>query len=101
MVRGVNFHAIRYPRFMCGSMRGFKRGFLCGSALALAFSALIPALRADDRTSRLIDGLTRHADTFQKIAPEILGRETLEQRVLKPPPHFKPRIGEGARKPIE
>jgi hypothetical protein len=69
--------------------------------LVLAFSALIPALRADERTSRLIEGLTRQADTFQKITPEILGRETLQQRVLKPPPHFKPRIGEGARKPVE
>ena len=68
---------------------------------ALLFFLLIQALRADERTQKLIDGLTRQADAFQGIAPEMLGRETLHQRALKPPPRFRPRIGEAARKPLQ
>src|SRR6478736_10310067 len=85
MVRGVNIHAIRYPRYM----------------RALLFFLLIPALRADERTQKLIDGLSKQADAFQRIAPEMLGRETLHQRTLKPPRRFQPRIGEAAKKPLE
>jgi len=68
---------------------------------ALLFFVLIPALRADERTPMLIDGLAKQADTFQRIAPEMLGRETLHQRTLKPPRRFRPRIGEAAKKPLE
>jgi hypothetical protein len=66
----------------------------------LLFFLLIPALRADERTQKLIEGLAQQADIFQRIAPQVLGRETLHQRVLKPPPRFRPRIGEAAKKPL-
>src|SRR6266853_1450428 len=68
---------------------------------ALLFLLLIPALRADERTQKLIDGLSTQADAFQRIAPEMLGRETLHQRALKSPPRFRPRIGESAKKPLQ
>ena len=68
---------------------------------ALLFFLLISALRADERTQKLIDGLSKQADAFQKIAPAMLGRETLHQRFLKPPRRFRPRIGEAAKKPLE
>jgi hypothetical protein len=68
---------------------------------ALLFFLLIPPLRADERTQKLIDGLSKQADTFQRIAPAMLGRETLHQRFLKPPPRFRPRIGEAAKKPLQ
>ena len=68
---------------------------------ALLFFLLIPALRADERTQKLIDGLSKQADAFQRIAPAILGRETLHHRFLKPPPRFRPRIGEAAKKPLQ
>src|ERR1700687_1073824 len=68
---------------------------------ALLFCLLITALRADERIQKLIDGLSKQADAFQRIAPEMLGRETLHQRVLKPPPRFRPRIGEAAKQPLQ
>jgi CBS domain-containing protein len=68
---------------------------------ALLFFLLIPALRADERTQKLIDGLSKQADAFQRIAPAMLGRETLHHRFLKPPPRFRPRIGEAAKKPLQ
>jgi len=43
------------------------------------------ALRADDRTMRLVARLSQEAEAFQKIAPELVGQETLFQRALKPP----------------
>jgi hypothetical protein len=67
---------------------------------ALLVFLLIPALRADERTQKLIEGLAQQADIFERIAPQVLGRETLHQRVLKPPPRFRPRIGEAAKKPL-
>jgi hypothetical protein len=67
---------------------------------ALLFFLLIPALRADERTQNLITVLAKQADIFERIAPQVLGRETLHLRVLKPPPRFKPRIGEAAKKPL-
>jgi hypothetical protein len=67
---------------------------------ALLFFFLTLALRADERTQKLIDGLSKQAAAFQKIAPEMLGREILHQRFLKPPRRrFHPRIGEAAKKP--
>jgi hypothetical protein len=68
---------------------------------ALLLLLLIPALRADERTQKLIDGLSQQADAFQRIAPNMLGRETLHQRALKPPRRFRPRIGEAAKKPLQ
>ena len=68
---------------------------------ALLFFLLIPAMRADERTQKLIDGLSKQADAFQRIAPAMLGRETLHHRFLKPPPRFRPRIGEAAKKPLQ
>jgi hypothetical protein len=68
---------------------------------ALLLFLLIPALRADERTQKLIDGLSKQADAFQRIAPAMLGRETLHHRFLKPPPRFRPRIGEAAKKPLQ
>jgi hypothetical protein len=68
---------------------------------ALLFFLLIPALRADERTQQLIDGLSKQADAFQRIAPAMLGRETLHHRFLKPPRRFRPRIGEAAKRPLQ
>src|SRR5579864_82781 len=68
---------------------------------ALLFFLLIPALRADERTQNLITVLAKQADIFERIAPQVLGRETLHLRVLTPPPRFRPRIGEAAKKPLQ
>ena len=52
---------------------------------ALLFFVLIPALRADERTQMLIDGLAKQADTFQRIAPEMLGRGLSSRRLVSGP----------------
>jgi hypothetical protein len=45
--------------------------------------------------------LSEEADAFRRLAPNVLGRESLHQRSLKPPPRFRPRVGDAARKPPE
>jgi hypothetical protein len=57
------------------------------------------ALRADERTQKLAERLAREAEAFQKIAPEVVGRETLHQRALAAPPRFKMRVGDAAKQP--
>jgi hypothetical protein len=71
-------------------MRGSQ--FAC---LALGFAF---ALRADDSTQKLIKRLGDEAEAFQKIAPQLVGHETLHQRALAPP-RFKMRLGDAAKQP--
>jgi hypothetical protein len=54
------------------------------------------ALRADESTRKLAERLAQEAQAFEKIAPELVGRETLHQRVLAAPAHSKIRIGAAA-----
>jgi hypothetical protein len=56
------------------------------------------ALRADDSTQKLVKRLSDEAEAFQKIAPGLVGQETLHQRALAPP-HFKMRVGDAAKQP--
>jgi len=62
--------------------------------LTLLCFALV--LRADDATQKLVKRLGDEAAAFQKIAPELVGRETLHQRALAPP-RFKMRVGDAAK----
>ncbi len=60
------------------------------------------ALRADERTQRLAASLSKEADAFKKIAPDVVGQETLFQRAVKPPKgglHI--RVGASVQKPSE
>ena len=56
-------------------------------------------LRADERTQQLAERLAREAQAFEKIAPELVGRETLHQRVMVAP-RLKLRVGDAAKHPI-
>ena len=58
------------------------------------------ALRADERTQQLLDRLAQEAEAFEKVAPQLMGVETLNQRALTPPPRFKLRVGEAAEHPL-
>lgn len=58
------------------------------------------ALRADERTQQLAERLAREAQAFEKIAPEVVGRETLHQRVMAAPARFKIRVGDAAQHPV-
>ena len=54
------------------------------------------ALRADERTQKLAERWPARPQAFEKIAPELVGRETLHQRVMAPPARFKIRVGDDA-----
>jgi hypothetical protein len=58
------------------------------------------ALRADDRTQQLIARLTNEADAFRRIAPDLVGHETLVQRAVKVSKvHI--RVGASAKSPAQ
>lgn len=69
-----------------------------GSHIACLALGCALALRADDSTQKLVKRLGDEADAFQKIAPQLVGLETLHQRALAPP-HFKMRVGDAAKQP--
>jgi hypothetical protein len=63
------------------------------------FLLLAIALRGDDLTDKMTARASEEAAAFIKIAPDLLGTETLHQRALKPPARFHPRIGAAATTP--
>lgn len=66
---------------------------------ALFLLSFALALRADERTQQLAERLAREAQAFEKIAPELVGRETLHQRVMVAP-RLKLRVGDAAKHPV-
>jgi len=60
---------------------------------------LLPLLRADELTNKMMARVSEEAEAFQKLAPEVLGEETLHQRSMKPQGRFHPRVGNGPVKP--
>lgn len=75
------------------SRSAINAGVLCGMI------ALAPLLRADERTQMLYRRLGEEAAAYARVAPQLVGEETLHQRALKAPPRFRPRIGEAAKEP--
>jgi hypothetical protein len=57
---------------------------------------LVPLLRADELTKKVMARVSEEAEAFQRVAPEVLGEETLHQRSLKPTGRFHPRVGNAA-----
>ena len=64
---------------------------------ALTVLLLLPGLRADELTQKMTARLSEEAEAFERLAPQVLGQETLHQRALKPPSHFRPRVGAAAK----
>ena len=52
---------------------------------------LIPVLRADELTLRMMARVSEEAEAFKKLAPEVLGEETLHQRSMRPQGPLPPR----------
>jgi hypothetical protein len=65
----------------------------------LSLLLLVPLLRADELTNKLMARVSEEAEAFQRLAPEILGEETLHQRSMKPEGRFHPRVGTAPAKP--
>ena len=58
-------------------------------------------LRADKLTKKMTARVSEEAEAFQRLAPEVLGEETLHQRSMKPVSHFHPRVGSAATTPLQ
>jgi len=70
--------------------------------LLAVFCCARGALKGDERTQQLVATLSREADAFRKIAPDLVGQETLFQRAIKPAKGgFHIRVGANAQKPPE
>jgi hypothetical protein len=61
------------------------------------FLLLALNLQAADPTQQMTARLSEEADAFRRIAPSLLGHETLEQKAHKPQPRFHPRVGKDAQ----
>lgn len=57
---------------------------------------LVPLSRGDELTRKMTARVSEEAEAFQRLAPQVLGEETLHQRSMKPPSRFHPRIGNAA-----
>jgi hypothetical protein len=62
----------------------------------LCLLLILPLLRADELTNKMRARVSEEAEAFQRLAPEVLGEETLHQRSMKLPPRFRPRVGAAA-----
>ncbi len=60
---------------------------------------LIPLMRADEVTEKMTARVSEEADAFQRLAPEVLGQETVRQRSMKPAARLRPRAGTAATTP--
>ena len=64
--------------------------------LALVCASVRP-VKSDERTQQLVQRLSQEADAFRRLAPNVVGQETLFQRAQKPPKGgFRVRIGASA-----
>jgi hypothetical protein len=63
--------------------------------------ALLTPLRADEQTKKLAERLAEEATAFARMAPQLVGQETLHQRALKPAARFRLRVGDAAKAPPE
>jgi len=66
---------------------------------ALLVLALAWPLCADQLTQQVTARLAEEADAFQRLAPKVLGKETLHQKALKLPTRFRVRVGDAAKQP--
>lgn len=78
-------------------MKRDREGVVASKVLAFLLAAV--SLQAADPTQQMIARLSEEADAFRRIAPSLLGHETLEQKAHKPQPRFRPRVGNDARRP--
>jgi hypothetical protein len=65
----------------------------------LCLVLLVPLLRADELTKKLMARVSEEAEAFQRLAPEVLGEETLHQRSMKPAGRFHPHVGNATPQP--
>lgn len=67
--------------------------------LLAALAATLPATVLAADTQAMLARVSEEADAFRRVAPSLLGTETLEQKARKPPGRFRPRTGANAKGP--
>jgi hypothetical protein len=65
----------------------------------LAGLLLAITLQVEGQTQKMTARVSEEAEAFQRLAPEVLGTETLHQKAQKPPGRFRPRVGAAALSP--
>jgi hypothetical protein len=60
------------------------------ACLVVVFAA---SLHADDLTQKMTARVSEEAEALLKIAPDVVGTESLQQSAVKPPSRFHPRTG--------
>ncbi len=70
-----------------------------GPALTVALLAFQAQIAPDPRLEQALSRLSEEAEVFLRVAPKVIGEETLKQRARLPPPRFRPRIGRAALEP--
>jgi hypothetical protein len=83
--------------FHCAFLSPYAQGMRVSLILALAYPVFVLPLAADQLTQQMTARLADEADAFQRLAPKVLGTETLHQKALKSPAKFHPRVGGAAR----
>ena len=68
------------------------------ACLAASLSAA-GLLSADELTQKMTARVSEEAEAFQRVAIQVLARETLQQHAIKPPKRFHPRVGKAATEP--
>jgi hypothetical protein len=79
-------------------MRARFASVLLRTLLLAAWLAIPFAASGQQSLKPILDRLAAEAASFEKLAPEVVGQEKLHQRMLKPPPRFRPRVGEAAKR---
>jgi hypothetical protein len=54
---------------------------------------VVASLRADELTQKMTARVSEEAEALLKLAPDVVGTETLHQSAVKPPSRFHPRTG--------
>jgi len=76
-----------------------RRGYAQGMRALLVLALACP-IWADELTRQVTARLAEEADAFQRLAPKILGKETLHQKALKPPSRFHVRVVDPSKPPV-
>jgi hypothetical protein len=69
------------------------------AGLLLLFALSTCASGPAQTLEQVLSRVSEKAETFHLAAPRLLAREKLVQRVLQPPPRFRPRVGNAALEP--